>query len=147
MRSDVNPQTRAKVAAAIGRGAELIRARGHCVGALNDDSGRLCLMGAIREAAKDEPRTIRYSAYDEVNKRLRRSNHDIAGWNDEQTDKNRVADLLDGVAQEVDPTYTKTPICWHGTPLHTGCVSCAHEYRRGRWAGAWHGERRIAQGA
>lgn len=121
-RNDAN--TVKRIADVVGRGAQLIRGRGHCIGALEDDSGRLCLMGAIREAARDETRDIRFAAYDEVNQRLRRPDHAIHTWNDEQTDPGRVADLLDGVARELDPAFRAYELCWHGRPLGLRCDDC-----------------------
>ncbi len=110
-----------RVAQVIGRGAELIRKRGWCIGALRDDSGRLCLMGAIEEAAKHESRTIRFRAYDEVNKVLRRQGRGIHEWNDEQTSGDRVADLLEGVAKKVHSSYKIELICIHAELLCSQC--------------------------
>lgn len=124
--SDAQRLHRRRVAQAIGRGAQLIRHRGHCIGALKDDSGRLCLMGAIREAAKDEASRVKFDAYDEVNKRLRRAGHAIHAWNDEQTEGNVVADMLERVALEVDPSFTPLHLCWHGVPLGVWCGDCRH---------------------
>lgn len=134
MRADADPKRRQAVAQVIGRGATLIRQRGWCIGALGDDSGRLCLMGAIRHAARDDVRTIRYAAYDEVNARLGR---DMAQWNDEQTDGARVADLLDAVARDLDPAYAPIELCWHGQPVCPDCKSAigcwSEDFRHGRW--------------
>lgn len=83
-------------------------------------------MGAVREAAKYETRTIKYAAYDQVNRKLRRQGHE---WNDEQTDGSKVADLLEGVAKDLDPTIVVEPVCWHGVPTKLGCFECDSDKR------------------
>lgn len=103
------------------RGASLIERRGWCIGALEDDSGRLCLMGAIRQAAEGEHREVRYRAYDEVNRRLRRVNRDLHAWNDQQTDKAAVVALLRKVARDVDPGVVAQEVCFHGLPVCRAC--------------------------
>lgn len=109
------------VADGLMRAAQLIRLRGWCVGALQDDSGRLCLMGAIREVFKHEIRVIRYAAYDVVNKALRRPEARMQDWNDEQTDPMKVIALLEALAIGIDP-FVKTPaVCLHG---QSTCPSC-----------------------
>lgn len=112
-----------RVAAVAQRAAALIRNRGWCVGAMTDDSGRLCLMGAVREAASTVPggRHIKYRAYDEVNKRIRRAECRIQDWNDEQTDPDKVATLLDQVAVDLCPGMEPVEVCWHGVPV---CQLC-----------------------
>jgi len=126
-RRDISPRTRNKVACVIGRAAQLIRLRGWCIGALRDDSGRVCLMGAIRETSKPYATKIRFTAYDVVNQKLRRQNADIHSWNDQQTSSDRVSDLLESVAKELDPHYTLEAICIHGLPMDSRCYACFSE--------------------
>jgi len=113
-----------QVAECIMDAATLIRKRGFCVGALNDDSGRLCLMGAIRQTALANhlPKGVKYSAYDAVNKVLRRPIHE---WNDEQTETERVAALLEGVAKRVYNSVSIREVCYQGH-VKSDCVKeCA----------------------
>jgi hypothetical protein len=78
-------------------------------------------MGAIEESAKNEGTKIRFAAYDEVNKVLRRHDSSIHTWNDEQTSGDRVADLLESVAKRLDPLYEVENICIHAHPI---CPEC-----------------------
>lgn len=127
MRKDASAQHRRQVADIIGRASQLIRMRGWCVGALFDDSGRVCLMGAVREAAKGSTRSLVYDCYDEVNSVLRRPNRDIAAWSDEQTDGAKVADLLEGIAKKLDPRWEALTICKHGVLFNRHCSECYQE--------------------
>ena len=136
-RSEAGILHRSQVADVIQRGAALIRKRGFCIGAIGDDSGRLCLMGAIREAARGSPRRVKFDAYDAVNRALRRPVHE---WNDEQTDGERVAELLDTVAIGIDKTLRPLSaewVCQHGFGICPSCliaVGC-----RERWCESMQG--------
>lgn len=95
----MNVEKKKVLVAGLRDAADMIRKRGLCIGALTDADGRVCLMGAIRDTFQGETRAMRYLAYDQVNKALRRPMHE---WNDEQTDAEKVATLLVKVASDVE---------------------------------------------
>lgn len=140
-----DPVRSKQLALAIGNAATLIGARGHCIGALRDDSGRVCLMGAIGEAcdALGYPRSLRYDAYDAVNSVLRRANHDLAGWSDQQTNPQVIADLLEGVARKLNPSVELGALCFHAHRVCGECgmaprcrvEHCKHSYYTYRYGG------------
>lgn len=98
------PATLTPVAAVLQEARRLIADRGWCRRWLTDQTGALCLIGAIRAAAGGEG-VLEDAACDTLLDAIRRQQPDaqsIGGWNDVQAGPGPVLRILDRAARKAD---------------------------------------------
>lgn len=113
----MSEEKRKRLAEGIARAATTIEGRGWCIGGMEDASGRICMMGAVRESFMGDSRQMKYWAYDAVNRAL---GQDMTEWNDRH-DERGVVTMLRRIAGQIDPKVPIFETCLHGVRI---CPSC-----------------------